>query len=67
MKWLVRMGLRQAWRRGVLGGNRGWIVVGGVALLGHLAGRGRRRPPDVVFSEELPPGQVLRIAHEPRR
>lgn len=66
MKRLVRYGLRQGWRRGLLEGNRGWVVVGGAALLAHLAARVARRGPDVVFSEPLRPGESIRITHEPR-
>jgi hypothetical protein len=63
---LLRFAMRQGWRRGVVDGNRGWIVVGGLALLGHLAGRALKRAPEVVFSEKLRPGEVVRITHEAR-
>ncbi len=64
MSWLIRLGLRQGWKRGVLGGNRAFIVVGGAALIGHLARRALVKEPDVVFSELLGPGESIRITHE---
>lgn len=70
MKRLVRLALRQGMRRGfdrgVVQGNRGWVVVGGLALLGHLAGRALHREPEVVFSQQLKPGESVRITHEDR-
>jgi hypothetical protein len=67
LRSLVRAGLARGWARGVLDGNRAWIVTGGVALLAHLAGRGLRREAEVVFSEKLAPGESIRITHEPGR
>lgn len=61
---LVRLGMRHGWQRGVVDGSRAWVVVGGVSLLGYLAGRVMHREPEVVFSEKLKPGQSLRITHE---
>lgn len=66
MNWLVRAGMRQGWRRGVLDGNRAWIVVGGLAVIGHLLGRYAGRQTDTVFSEVLAPGESLVIRHDPR-
>jgi hypothetical protein len=62
---LVRAGVRNGWRRGVVDGNRTWIVVGGLALVGHLAGRALSRQEEVVFKELLKPGESLRITHLP--
>lgn len=54
---------RTAVSRGVLGGNRFWLVVAiviyGRRLLKKLAGDG----PELVFSERLEPGQSLLISH----
>jgi hypothetical protein len=61
---LLRAGMRQGWRRGVIDGSQPWVVVGGLALLGYLAGKALHREPEVVFSEKLKPGQSLRITHE---
>lgn len=58
--------MRQAWRRGVLGGSSAWTAIGGLAVVGYLGGRALRRQADVVFSEELAPGQSIRITHEAR-
>lgn len=61
---LFRMGMRRGWNRGVVEGSRAWTVIGGLALIGYLAGRVLRREPEVVFSKKLEPGQSLRITHE---
>jgi hypothetical protein len=62
----LRYGMRRGFDRGLMDGNRAWVVIGGMALLGHLAGRAMHRQPEVVFSEKLLPGQSLRITHEAR-
>lgn len=67
LRSLVRAGLARAWARGVVDGNRAWVVTGGVALLAHLAGRALHREAEVVFSEKLAPGESIRITHEPSR
>ncbi len=66
LPWLLRRGLREGWRRGVLGGERAWLVLGGVALLTQLAVRALHKKSEVVFSETLRPGQALVISHRPR-
>ena len=57
---------RVGFRKGVLGGNRAllvvWMVLTGIKLLKRLGGHEEQ----VVFSEELKPGEKLLIAHEPR-
>ena len=63
---LVQRGLREGWSRGVLDGNRAWVVVGGVALVAHLAGRVMHREPEVVFRELMAPGEAISILHESR-
>ena len=60
----LRYGMRRGWERGVLDGNSAWVVVGGIALVGYLAGRALRARPETVFSQLLEPGEVLRITHE---
>lgn len=62
----VRSALRQGWRRGVVGGNPGWTAAGGLALLAYLAGRALKRDAEVVFLEELRPGQAISITNEAR-
>jgi hypothetical protein len=61
---LVRVLLRQGWKKGVVGGNPAWTALGGVALIGYLAGRVLKRDPDVVFLEQIRPGESIRITHE---
>jgi hypothetical protein len=63
---LVRRGIREGLSRGVLDGNQVWVIVGGLALLAHLAGRVLHREPEVVFRELLEPGEAISIFHEPR-
>lgn len=58
--------LRQAWRRGVLGGSPAWTVLGGVGVIAYLARRVGKREADIVFSEQLAPGESIRITHEGR-
>jgi hypothetical protein len=62
----LRQGMRRGFDRGLVGGSRGWVIVGGAALLSHLAGRAMHREPEVVFSEKLQPGEAVRITHEAR-
>jgi hypothetical protein len=66
LRFGVKHGLRQGWRRGVLGNNRAFLVIGGLAVVGRLAVRALDVEPDVVFSEKLLPGEAIRIFHEPR-
>jgi len=60
----LRFGMRRGLDQGVLEGRRGWIVVGGMALLGHLAGRALSRRPETVFFQELQPGDTIQISNE---
>ena len=55
--------LRQGFKRGVLGGNRTWLVVGGAALTLRLLKKLSGGEPKVVYSEELKEGQALVIAN----
>ncbi len=56
---LTRMGAA----RGLLGGSKAWftvwVVAGGFRLLGKVF----RREPEVVYSEDLAPGESLVISH----
>ena len=67
LSWLLRRGLREGLRRGVLGGERTWLVLGGIALLAQLAVRALHKKSEVVFSETLSPGQSLVISHRSKR
>jgi hypothetical protein len=62
---LVRAGMRRGWRLGVVEGNRTWVIIGGAALLSHLAGRALGREEETVFREILKPGESFRITHLP--
>jgi hypothetical protein len=62
---LIRQGMRQGWQRGVLRENRAFLILGALALLANLAGRAMGREAEVVFSEQLKPGETFRIFHEP--
>ncbi len=57
---------RQGIVRGLLGGRRGWLVLGALAgairLVGRFAGTRRMR---TVSTEELRPGEGLLISHRP--
>jgi len=55
--------LGRAWKRGVLDGHRGWLIAGAVALVVRWLRRGGQ--PEVVYREELAPGESLVIAHLP--
>lgn len=59
LKYLVGKGLR----RGLLGGETLWLVLGGAALAVQLGLRVLRRKPEVVFLENLRPGERLTITH----
>ena len=64
MNRLLRLAIRNGWRRGILQGSRPWLIAGGLALglraLQKLAGSEEK----VVYSEVLPPGETLVIAHQ---
>ena len=63
MKLLMRQLLRSGWRRGMLGGSRPWLIIGGVALAVRLLQRVAASDVKVVFSEELQPGEAFVIGH----
>ena len=59
LRTLTRLGVV----RGLLGGNRGWMALGAVAVGLRGVGKMARKEPKVVFSEQLDPGQTLVITH----
>ena len=62
---MLRTLIRIGFARGI-GGSRAWLALGltagGLQLLKRMA----KREPEVVYSEELYPGQSLVIQHFPR-
>ena len=62
---MLRSLIRIGFARGI-GGSRGWLAVGMTAGGLHLLRRAIKREPDVVYLEELRPGQSLVIQHFPR-
>lgn len=61
-------GLRSmALRRGVVGGNRGWMILAGVLWGARLLRRASSRRPEVIALERLQPGQSVQITALPGR
>ena len=56
--------LRTAFRKGLLGGSRRWMMVGGVAVGIKVLRKLSGSEPEVVYSERLSPGESLVSAHE---
>ncbi len=52
---------KQGLKRGLLGGNRGWLVVGGTFWFVRILRRAVDRAPRLIATEILEPGQVLRL------
>ncbi len=63
MEALVRLLVRNGLRRGLLGGSRPWLVLGGVGLTWRMLRKLSGKEPEVVYSEVLDSGQTLVIAH----
>ncbi len=61
LRSLVRIGFARG-----IGGSRGWLAVGIAAGALRLVGRAVKREPDVVYREELHPGQTVVVQHFPR-
>ena len=61
LKFLRRIGLARG-----IGGSRGWLAVGLTAGALQMVRKALKREPDVVYCEELHPGQSLVIQHFPR-
>ncbi len=62
MDAVLRALVRRGTRRGLLGGNPAWLVIGALAF---VVRRLRRREAGVVWSEEVSPGQVVTVDHFP--
>ncbi len=63
---MVRLLLRNGFTKGLLGGSRVWMVLGGVGLLVRVLKKLGGNEAEVVYSEELPVGSAVVIANEPR-
>ena len=61
LKTLVRVGFARG-----IGGSRGWLALGVIAGGLRLLRRMAKREADVVYLEELHPGQSVVIQHFPR-
>jgi hypothetical protein len=61
LKTLVRIGFARG-----IGGSRGWLALGVVAGGLRMLRRMAKREADVVYLEELHPGQSMVIQHFPR-
>ncbi len=53
--------LRQGFRKGLMGGNRSWLIVGGTVWGLRVLRQAMGRTDRVVATEILKPGQVLRL------
>ena len=58
---------RLGFRRGVLGGSRGFMILWMVAMAVRLLKRMGGSEPEVVYSEKLEPGTSLLLTHEAPR
>ena len=67
MKSLLAWAVARGWRRGLLGGERIWLVVGAAALLLQWGLKAFRKEDEVVFSEKLGLGEQLIITHRAPR
>lgn len=57
---------RQAFTRGVMGGSRGWLILGGAAWAVRLLSRAvSTRRMRTVLAQELRPGESVLISHIP--
>ena len=62
----VRLIRRQSVRRGLIGGSRVWMVVGGVYSLLKVVRRMSRATDTVIAAETLKPGESVLIEALPR-
>lgn len=62
----ARLVRRQSVKRGLFGGNRAWMTVGGVYSLIKVVRRISRRADGVVTAERIAPGETLIIETVPR-
>ena len=60
LTWLIRIAVR----KGLLGGSRRWLFMGMLAGLGKLLRRMAQSQREVVYREELKPGETVVIDHQ---
>ena len=59
LRSIIRLGVT----RGLFGGNRGWLALGAAAAGLRGLAKLARKEHEVVYSEDLEPGQSLLISH----
>ena len=52
--------------RGVIGGSRFWLVVGGSMMAGRVMRRSFGKRPEIVLTEKLRPGHPIRLEAIPQ-
>lgn len=58
---------RNAMYKGLLGGERSWLIIGAIVWIPRLLKRALGRNEEVVLTEKLLPGQAIRIEALPQR
>jgi hypothetical protein len=58
---IVRTAMRYGMTRGLLGGSRGWLWVGGAAWTYNKLVHRKRASSDLVYSEDVSPGQWVEV------
>ena len=61
---MLPMARRRAITDGLLGGNRRWLILGGLAWAVRAYQIATTREPEVVYRTELAPGETLVLARE---
>ncbi|MEO7836305.1 MAG: hypothetical protein ABIS21_01535 [Acidimicrobiales bacterium] len=61
---MLRFLLRTGFRRGLLGGSRGWTAVGAVALGLRVLKKITGSEPEIVHATTLRPGESLVVRHD---
>ena len=56
--------MARAVSKGLLGGSRFWTVLGSLGIAMRVLKKVFRDEPEVVYCEELRPGQTLLISHD---
>ena len=63
----LRLARRNALYRGLLGGERSWLVIGAIVWLPKLLNRAFGRNEEVVLTEKLRPGHPIRLEALPQK